>query len=251
MARTGSLFRRISRKSLSSAFSAGICRNWHPTGACCASSVCAPRAGPRTTAGTGRSRHGPRTWTRCARRKAGLNRAMPNIRNIESPITLIAHSRSGTSVLLRAFGLHPDVEAVGETANLVFTTWRALEQISGLTRYGNADCSADAAVLVRNAFLHAFPSPKRHWMHKPIGVPRIHRDSRRRRRGRLRRVVLASVQGKLSGFAKFRSRAQPARHLHQREAVPRLRRRADLAQSGHDVSHHDSPEGELPDRRQA
>jgi hypothetical protein len=95
---------------------------------------------------------------------------------VDSPISLIAHSRSGTSVVFRAFSLHPEVEAVGETANLIFTTWRALEQISGLTRYGRNDCSADASVLVRNAFLLAFPSPKRNWMHKPIGVPRIWRD---------------------------------------------------------------------------
>ncbi len=104
---------------------------------------------------------------------------MPNRENIRAPITLFGNGRSGTSVLYRAFSQHPDVEGCGESANLVFTTWRALEQISGLTRYGRIekkDYGADAAELVRQAFLAVFPSGKKEWMHKPIGVPRIHRD---------------------------------------------------------------------------
>lgn len=104
---------------------------------------------------------------------------MPNRENIRSPITLFGNGRSGTSVLYRAFSQHPDVEGCGESANLAFTTWRALEQISGLTRYGKIekkDYGADAAELVRQAYLTVFPSDKKEWMHKPIGLPRIHRD---------------------------------------------------------------------------
>jgi hypothetical protein len=104
---------------------------------------------------------------------------MPNKENIRSPITLFGNGRSGTSVLYRAFSQHPDVEGCGESANLTFTTWRALEQISGLTRYGKIhtkDYGADASELVRQAYLAVFPSAKKDWMHKPIGLPRIHRD---------------------------------------------------------------------------
>jgi hypothetical protein len=104
---------------------------------------------------------------------------MPNKDNIRSPITLFGNGRSGTSVLYRAFALHPEVEGCGETANLIFTSWRALEQISGLTRYGkieSKDHGADAAELVRNAFLAVLPSEKKEWMQKPIGLPRIYRD---------------------------------------------------------------------------
>lgn len=104
---------------------------------------------------------------------------MPNPNNILSPITLFGTPRSGTSVLYRALTEHPDVEGGGESANLVFTTWRALEQISGVTRYGKIalkDYGADGARLVQQAFLTVFPSEKKEWMHKPIGVPRIHAD---------------------------------------------------------------------------
>jgi hypothetical protein len=104
---------------------------------------------------------------------------MPNSENIRAPISLIGYGRSGTSVLFRAFAAHPGVDAVGESANLIFTTWRALEQISGITRYGNIDAkdyAEDAAGLVRNAFLNIFPSDKPYWMQKPIGIPRVHRE---------------------------------------------------------------------------
>lgn len=104
---------------------------------------------------------------------------MPNKENIRSPITLFGNGRSGTSVLYRAFALHPEVEGCGETANLIFTTWRALEQISGITRYGkieSRDYGADASEMVRNAFLAVLPSEKKEWMQKPIGLPRIYRD---------------------------------------------------------------------------
>ena len=104
---------------------------------------------------------------------------MPNKDNITSPITLFGINRSGTSVLYRAIVEHPSVDGCGESASLIFTTWRALEQISGLTRYGKIDSKdygADAAVLVRRAFLKVFPSDKTEWAQKPIGVPRIHRD---------------------------------------------------------------------------
>ncbi len=104
---------------------------------------------------------------------------MPSPANIHAPITLFGSPRSGTSVLYRAFAYHPDIDAAGESAGLIFTSWRALEQISGLTRYGRMekkDFGPDAAGLVRHAFLTVLPSDKKEWMHKPIGLPRIYRD---------------------------------------------------------------------------
>ncbi|MFD0979794.1 sulfotransferase [Tropicimonas aquimaris] len=102
---------------------------------------------------------------------------MPNIQNIKAPVSLIAHGRSGTSLLFKAFAARGDMDCVGEAGNMVFTTWRALEQVSGLTRYGKVEnpdiYGRDAGALVRKAFLTIYPSEREHWMMKPIGTPRI------------------------------------------------------------------------------
>lgn len=102
---------------------------------------------------------------------------MPNITNIKAPISLIAHGRSGTSLLFKAFAARNDMDCIGEAGNLVFTTWRALEHVSGLTRYGKVEdpdvYGRDAGALVRKAFLTIYPSEREKWMMKPIGTPRI------------------------------------------------------------------------------
>lgn len=102
---------------------------------------------------------------------------MPNRTNIKAPFSLIAYGRSGTSLLFKAFSARNDMDCTGETGNLIFTPWRALEQVSGITRYGKADdpkvYGREAGAIVRKAFLTVFPSEKEHWMQKPIGTPRI------------------------------------------------------------------------------
>lgn len=101
---------------------------------------------------------------------------MPNRNNITAPFSLIAYGRSGTSLLFKAFAARSDMDCTGETGNLIFTSWRALEQISGITRYGKIeemDYRVDGAKLVRGAFLNIFPSDKPLWMQKPIGTPKM------------------------------------------------------------------------------
>jgi Sulfotransferase family len=101
---------------------------------------------------------------------------MPNAANITAPITLFGYGRSGTSLLFKSFLARNDTDCVGESANLIFTTWRALEQVSGLTRYGKIESKAyqaDAAGLVQSAFSRIYPSERKYWMQKPIGTPRI------------------------------------------------------------------------------
>ncbi|MGB0659658.1 MAG: hypothetical protein ACPGNV_05705 [Mangrovicoccus sp.] len=101
---------------------------------------------------------------------------MPNPSNIKSPISLVAYGRSGTSLLFKAFQQCGNIDCLGETANLVFTSWRALEHIEGLTRYrgfNEGHYQKDAGRLVRNAFSSVFPSEHELWMHKPIGTPKV------------------------------------------------------------------------------
>jgi len=102
---------------------------------------------------------------------------MPSPNNIDAPITLIANGRSGTSLVMHVLGDHRDVDACGETQQLLVGSWHAAERAKGLVRPDptlgeDAKFEARCAKVVRNAFLAMFPdtgTPR--WMHKPIGVP--------------------------------------------------------------------------------
>jgi hypothetical protein len=103
---------------------------------------------------------------------------MPNLRNIEAPVTLVAFGRSGTSLLSSLFDRHPDFRFAGETANLVFGSWHAAEfsasGIPPLVEGGKHVPDVDrAARAVRQAFLTCIPDDRPHWFHKPIGLPVI------------------------------------------------------------------------------
>ena len=103
---------------------------------------------------------------------------MPNQNNIESPFTLFSYGRSGTSVIHKCFEAHPDCDSVGETAELIFSTWHACELTKGIIR-GDAPTHPGGARThvqrwtegTRAAFLAILPSEKRYWFQKPIGLP--------------------------------------------------------------------------------
>ena len=101
---------------------------------------------------------------------------MPDCENIKAPITLLAPGRSGTSLLSGVFDCHPDFTTVGETVNLIFGSWQAVEFSSpGIAplveeRLLVAEDERNGRV-VRNAFTTCFPEKSRFWFHKPIGVP--------------------------------------------------------------------------------
>ncbi len=102
---------------------------------------------------------------------------MPNIRNINAPITLIANGRSGTSLVQSIFNNHPVFDTCGENAAQIFGTWHATERLKGLVRPDHAlgrdiDFRLRCGKAVRAVVLETFRRPgKKHWMQKPIGVP--------------------------------------------------------------------------------
>ena len=101
---------------------------------------------------------------------------MPNLNNIEAPVTLISYGRSGSSLLSKIFQLHPEFSIVGETGGFTSRLWSAYELSIGVTSplLEKGQCIPDderAGRMVRASFLSCFPDDKKQWFHKPIGVP--------------------------------------------------------------------------------
>ncbi len=103
---------------------------------------------------------------------------MPNLENIDSPVTLISFGRSGSSLLSNIFERHPAFRFVGETVNLIFGIWNAVEvSASGMPalfeneRWVPEDERAGRAV--RQGFLACLPDDRSRWFQKPIGMPTI------------------------------------------------------------------------------
>ena len=102
---------------------------------------------------------------------------MPNADNITRPITLVSYGRSGTSLVHRVLGSHPDVDACGETQPLIFGTWEATSRVRNVIRRDihlpqGVDFDERCAKAVRAVFLGHFDAPgKPRWAHKPINLP--------------------------------------------------------------------------------
>lgn len=99
---------------------------------------------------------------------------MPNQENIDRPITLVGSGRSGTTLLTNLFRAHPHCESLGETGDLVFTTYhnvRSTLPICGpFFSPENAGTHARGAV---HTLLRSLASSDRpHWFHKPIQIPK-------------------------------------------------------------------------------
>ena len=106
---------------------------------------------------------------------------MPSEENITRPISLISRGRSGTSLVMNILKGHPDMIAVGETAQMVFGVWHSLEKSKGIIRpdpiLGGVDNhDARCGKAVRAAMLATFPDTgHKEWMQKPINMPWVMR----------------------------------------------------------------------------
>ena len=103
---------------------------------------------------------------------------MPNEGNIESPITLVGSPRSGTTLTSRIFQHHAGFSSVGETENLIFYSWHAVEASRDKTAPPIedgvwVDDEQRARNVVRQTFLTCFPDDKPYWFQKPNGIPAL------------------------------------------------------------------------------
>lgn len=102
---------------------------------------------------------------------------MPNSDNIAAPVCLVGAGRSGTTLLTSALRQHPQMQAIGETGNLIFTTFHTMERSLPFCGSGydvsNATAAAHRAVV--GALLELFPSDRPRWFQKPIMIPEARR----------------------------------------------------------------------------
>lgn len=102
---------------------------------------------------------------------------MPNADNITAPACLVGAGRSGTTLLTAALRQHPEMQAIGETGNLVFSTFHTIERSLPLcgSGYDASNATAAAQQAVTRALLDLFPSDRPRWFHKPIMIPEARR----------------------------------------------------------------------------
>ncbi len=101
---------------------------------------------------------------------------MPNIHNIQSPITLISFGRSGTSLVSKLFDRHTRCHSVNETINLIFSCWQAseLSYVTTPPLFENGQplsMEVRSAKIVHQTLLTCFQNNADYWFHKPIGIP--------------------------------------------------------------------------------
>lgn len=102
---------------------------------------------------------------------------MPNAANINAPACLVGAGRSGTTLVTAALRQHPEMQAIGETGNLVFSTFHTIERSLPLcgSGYDAANATGAAHQAVQRMLLDLFPSDRPGWFHKPIMIPEARR----------------------------------------------------------------------------
>jgi len=108
---------------------------------------------------------------------------MPNPDNSDSPITLLSYGRSGTSLTMSIMRAHPDVLACGETGQMIFGVWQAMERVRGVIRPdpvlgGTEAHDARCGKAVRAVFEATFPDEGQpRWFQKPINTSATFRQA--------------------------------------------------------------------------
>ena len=102
---------------------------------------------------------------------------MPNPGNIRAPASLIGSGRSGTTLVTAILRRHRDVQALGETGNLIFSPLFHIEKTLPLCGPGYDKASAPSAAVdqVHRLLIDLFPSDAPRWFHKPIMMPAARR----------------------------------------------------------------------------
>lgn len=100
---------------------------------------------------------------------------MPNRDNLTRPVCLVGLGRSGTTLITNIFRRHPDFQSLGETANLVFSTYYHIEKSLPITGPRNAERSDQIAArdCVYKILLDLYASRRPLWFQKPILVPSV------------------------------------------------------------------------------
>lgn len=102
---------------------------------------------------------------------------MPNQENIDRPITLVGPGRSGTTLLTNVFRTHSGCESLGETGDVLFSTYyhvHATLPICG-PFFASANAETHARGAVHTMLRSLASSDRPHWFHKPIRVLAVRR----------------------------------------------------------------------------
>lgn len=100
---------------------------------------------------------------------------MPSVSNMRAPVSLVGCGRSGTTLMTNVFRRHPDFQALGETANVVFHTYRILQRHLRFTspELGRDGGEKAAIEAIYAMLLRLYPSTRSLWFHKPIMIPQV------------------------------------------------------------------------------
>lgn len=98
---------------------------------------------------------------------------MPNAANADAPITLLGIGRSGTSLLEACFRAQPNIQSIGESSGLIFSTASGAHSTLIPSANKFPERYDYDGYVIRELLVALEPSDRERWFHKPIGVPKL------------------------------------------------------------------------------